>query len=108
MIRITHPRPQAGRQSFIGVEFIDGVAEAAELHPEREQALLQHGFTIERLSASTSLGGFDVEEVVAGLVAVSNAGMTLPADVKSFAVPESVGEMYIPLARPKRSRRMRG
>lgn len=47
MIRITHPRPQAGRQRFLGVEFVDGAAEVADLHPVREQALLQHGATIE-------------------------------------------------------------
>lgn len=47
MIRITHPRPQLGRQSALGINFVDGVAEVAELHPEREQALLQHGFTVE-------------------------------------------------------------
>ncbi|MDZ4046184.1 MAG: hypothetical protein U1E32_10460 [Rhodoglobus sp.] len=47
MIRITHPRPQLGRQKALGVEFIDGVGEVDALHPERELALKQHGFTIE-------------------------------------------------------------
>lgn len=47
MIRITHPHPQAGRQKALGVEFIDGVAEVTELHPERGLALKQHGFEIE-------------------------------------------------------------
>ncbi|GLU91345.1 hypothetical protein [Agromyces sp. NBRC 114283] len=47
MIRITHPRPHAGRQRFLGVEFVDGTAEVADLHPAREQALLQHGAAIE-------------------------------------------------------------
>jgi hypothetical protein len=47
MIRITHPRPELGRQSALGVDFIDGFAEVEELHPERALALTQHGFTIE-------------------------------------------------------------
>jgi len=47
VIRITHPRPKAGRQRFLGVEFVDGTAEVPDLHPVREQALLQHGATIE-------------------------------------------------------------
>lgn len=46
MIRITHPRPQLGRQRALGVEFVDGVAEVTELHFERELALKQHGFTV--------------------------------------------------------------
>ncbi|MFF3029143.1 hypothetical protein [Microbacterium sp. NPDC057944] len=50
MIRITHPRPQAGRQTSFGVEFVDGVATVDELHPERELALLQHGFAVEKVA----------------------------------------------------------
>ncbi len=46
-MRITHPRPQEGRQTDFGVEFTDGVAVVESLHPERELALRQHGFTIE-------------------------------------------------------------
>lgn len=46
-MRITHPRPQAGRQKAFQLEFIDGVAEIESLHPERELALLQHGYTIQ-------------------------------------------------------------
>ncbi|QNA93258.1 hypothetical protein G4G29_14735 [Microbacterium sp. Se63.02b] len=45
-MRINHPRPQLGRQRDLGVEFIDGVAIVESLHPERERALLQHGYTI--------------------------------------------------------------
>lgn len=45
-MRINHPRPQLGRQSDLGVEFIDGVAVVDSLHPERELALRQHGYTI--------------------------------------------------------------
>lgn len=47
MPRITHPRPQLGRQRDLGIEFIDGIAEVDELHPERALALVQHGFTID-------------------------------------------------------------
>lgn len=46
-MRITHPRPQLGRQQALGVEFRDGVATVESLHPERELALRQHGFTVE-------------------------------------------------------------
>lgn len=46
-MRIIHPRPQAGRQSDLGVDFIDGIATVEALHPERERALRQHGYTIE-------------------------------------------------------------
>lgn len=46
-MRILHPRPELGRQRFIGVEFIDGVAVVDSLPPETEAALVQHGYTIE-------------------------------------------------------------
>lgn len=50
MLRITHPRPQLGRQTDLGVAFIDGVATVDSLHPERELALTQHGFTVEKVA----------------------------------------------------------
>ena len=46
-MRIIHPHPVQGRQNFIGVEFVDGVATVDELHPETEAALVQHRFSIE-------------------------------------------------------------
>ncbi|MEW2459821.1 hypothetical protein [Microbacterium sp. K41] len=46
-MRITHPRPQLGRQRDLGLEFRDGVAIVEALHPERELALRLHGYTIE-------------------------------------------------------------
>jgi len=45
-MRINHPRPQLGRQRDLGLEFVDGVAIVDSLHPERELALRQHGYTI--------------------------------------------------------------
>lgn len=63
MIRITHPRPQAGRVRFLGVEFIDGVAEVDELHPEREQALVQHGHKIETHLVGVRLEDLSVPEL---------------------------------------------
>lgn len=47
MLRITHPRPMAGRQTAFQVDFRDGVAHVDTLHPERARALTHHGFTIE-------------------------------------------------------------
>ena len=47
MARITHPRPQAGKQTFLGVTFHDGFAEVADLHPEVRAALVLHGFKFE-------------------------------------------------------------
>ncbi|WP_336633589.1 MULTISPECIES: hypothetical protein [unclassified Microbacterium] len=58
-ITIRHPRPEAGAQSFIGVGFVDGVATVDALHPERERALIQHGFTIERENVLTGNGPFE-------------------------------------------------
>ena len=46
-MRIIHPRPELGAQSDLGVDFTDGVATIESLHPERELALIQHGYIIE-------------------------------------------------------------
>lgn len=56
-MRIFHPRPQIGRQEFIGVEFRGGVAEVDELHPERLVALEQHGFLIQFDDGTVSAPG---------------------------------------------------
>jgi len=53
-VRIFHPRPEVGRQKFIGVEFRGGVAVVEELHPERRLALEQHGFRIEDTLAESA------------------------------------------------------
>lgn len=49
MFRVHHPRPALGRQSALGVDFVDGVATVDSIHPERKLALEQHGYTIEAL-----------------------------------------------------------
>ncbi|QPZ39704.1 hypothetical protein [Paramicrobacterium chengjingii] len=46
MYKITHPRPQAGRQTEFGVNFTDGVAFVDDLHPERLWAFKQHRFDV--------------------------------------------------------------
>ncbi|GAB2519481.1 hypothetical protein [Paramicrobacterium agarici] len=46
MYKITHPRPQAGRQREFGVDFTDGVAFVKSLHPVRLQAFKQHRFRV--------------------------------------------------------------
>lgn len=56
-MRIFHPRPQIGRQKFIGVDFHGGIAEVDELHPERRLALEQHGFAIQDDDGSVSIPG---------------------------------------------------
>lgn len=48
MIRITHPRPEKGTQKDLGVVFMNGTALVEDLHPVREQALLQHGYGVEK------------------------------------------------------------
>ena len=63
MIRITHPRPQLGRQSDLGVEFVDGVATVESLHPERELALKQHGYTVEEQPDGTPFFDLTVAEL---------------------------------------------
>ena len=64
-MRIIHPRPAAGAQSALGVDFIDGVATVESLHPERELALLQHGYTIEKdLDVEVPYHGALGEEII--------------------------------------------
>lgn len=81
MIRITHPRPQLGRQKDLGVEFIDGVAEVEELHPERQLALVQHGYGVE-------LVGIRLEDLtVPELREIADQeGVDLPAKAKKPAI----------------------
>jgi hypothetical protein len=79
MIRITHPRPQQGRQSALGVEFVDGSAAVENLHPEREQALIQHGFTLASDGVGAPLDSFTVA-VLRDIADVE--GIDLPAKAK--------------------------
>lgn len=96
-MKITHPRPEAGRQEFIGVEFRDGVAFVDELHPERRLALTQHGATIEEgfvnLEELTRRELIDIAEVEGVTVKskmtrrqLIDALASLPAD----PIPESI------------------
>ncbi|PWC05405.1 hypothetical protein [Agromyces badenianii] len=83
MIRIIHPRPELGRQSFLGVEFHDGTAEVDELHPEREQALLQHGFTLEKQLVGVPLEALSAREL---REAAELEGITVPAKARKAEI----------------------
>ncbi|MFL2001440.1 hypothetical protein [Microbacterium sp. A1-JK] len=122
MLRITHPAPALGRQEFLGVDFIDGVAHVDSLHPERELALTQHGATIfeeiegvkledltkaelsyiaatenvELPAKATKAQMIDALHNAPG-IPVLGAGDAVPAPVAAFAEPEGVGETYIPV-----------
>jgi hypothetical protein len=63
-MRIIHPRPELGRQSAFGVDFIDGVATVDDIHPERERALLQHGFTVEKVLEGVKLEDLTKRELI--------------------------------------------
>lgn len=75
---IRHPRPLPGRQAMFDVEFVDGVAHVASLHPEREIALRQHGCVIEEptddLEALTAAGLRDL---------AARRGLALPVTARS-------------------------
>lgn len=47
MIRIHTPDESVGTAKFLDVEFHDGIATVDDLHPIRELALRQHGYTVE-------------------------------------------------------------
>lgn len=78
-MRIFHPRPQIGRQHFIGVDFQGGVAEVEALHPERRLALEQHGFRIEEAAP---------EVVAAPLAELTVAELREIADFEGVEVPK--------------------
>ncbi|MDR6867679.1 hypothetical protein J2Y69_002283 [Microbacterium resistens] len=63
MIRILHPRPQAGHQHAFDVDFLDGTATVDDLHPERERALVQHGYEITEYIVGTMLEDLTVAEL---------------------------------------------
>lgn len=63
MLRITHPHPQAGRQTVFGIVFVDGVATVEDLHQERALALTQHGHVIEDIPDGTPFLDLTVREL---------------------------------------------
>jgi hypothetical protein len=75
-IRITHPRPVAGRQTAFQVDFVDGWAEVESLHPERELALTQHGFIVAEVIEGTPLEALTKQEL---RDIAKDAGIELPA-----------------------------
>lgn len=91
-MRIFHPRPQPGRQKFIGVEFRDGVAEVDELHPERRLALTMHGYTIEESAPATPPEPVTLRDLsVAELREIARfEGVTLPAKAKKVDIIEAL------------------
>lgn len=127
MIRITHPHPLLGRQTFLDVEFVDGVAEVDELHPERAQAFAQHGFTVEthlvgirledltptELRDMAGVEGIDLPakakkaEIIAAIEAAPGIPVLAEGGIVSggipWAEPETGGETYIPLHKPEAS-----
>lgn len=94
MIRITHPRPQAGRVRFLDVEFVDGVAEVDELHPVREQALFQHGFAIETHIVGVALEDLTVREL-RDIAEVE--GIDLPAKAKKHDIIALIQQAPLPI-----------
>jgi hypothetical protein len=61
--RITHPRPQLGRQNAFQIDFRDGVATVDTLHPERELALRQHGYEVAEIIEGTKLEDVSVKDL---------------------------------------------
>lgn len=72
MFHIHTPEPITGRSSFLDVDFVDGVAHVAVLHPERAKALTLHGYTV-------------IEEVVGTLL----TDMTVP-ELRDLAKEEGI------------------
>lgn len=58
-MKISHPRPERGRQHALGIDFVDGIAHVDEIHPERLQALIQHGYEVEHQEFLTAEGPFE-------------------------------------------------
>jgi len=91
-MRVTHPRPELGRQMFLDVEFIDGTAEVLALHPERRLALEQHGFVIDD-TVQPELG----KMTKGALVALAEANhVDLPSRVSAKDIRGILGEKIVP------------
>ncbi|MEQ6899277.1 hypothetical protein [Microbacterium sp. KR10-403] len=88
MLHITHPRPQLGRQTAFGVVFTDGVAEVEALHPEREAALIQHGFVVAEIREGVMLEDLTVAELrdIADV-----EGIDLPVKAKKADIIAAIG-----------------
>lgn len=90
MIRIHHRQPALGRQSFLGIEFRDGVTEVEALHPEREKAFIQHGhrveYTVDQLAED-----FDVDVPLSALSikrlrqVAEDSGVDIPKNLRRKA-----------------------
>lgn len=97
-MRITHPRPELGRQTFLDVEFIDGTAEVLALHPERHLAFEQHGFVID--NTEPELG----KMTKGALVALAEANhVDLPSRASAREIRGILGERIAPAPDPGRS-----
>lgn len=90
-MRIIHPHPVLGSQTFIGVEFSDGFAVVDSLHPEVEAALIQHGFTFEAATPPSK------PSKRSGRGKSVKAEKASESGISEWAEPESSGETYIPL-----------
>lgn len=89
MARIVHPRPKPGRQKFLGILFRDGFAEA-DLNPHLEQALIQHGYTVEDGSRIPSMPGWYADR---------NGATFYRAEDGSWMSPEEFGADPIEIAK---------
>jgi hypothetical protein len=87
MFHIHTPEPVLGQSRFLDVDFHDGVAHVEELHPTREQALIQHGYTVVRELVGTKLEDLTVPDL--RRIAVEE-GLDLPKKAKK---PELVAAL---------------
>lgn len=87
MFHIHTPEPVLGQSRFLDVDFHDGVAHVEELHPIREQALIQHGYTVVQELVGTKLEDLTVPEL--RRIAVEE-GLDLPKKAKK---PELVAAL---------------
>jgi len=87
-MRVIAPRPSTGRSQFLDVTFVDGVAIVEDLHPVREAALLQHGYTIEK-------------DLIVGIPVTPEEAATLPpAEVEGEGIEVEIGADGIPILAP--------
>lgn len=86
-MRIVHPQPLAGRQTQFDVEFIDGVATVESLHPERELAFIQHGFTIEPDPEVEAPHQVALGEPILDLTALTKKQLQAIADDEGVEIP---------------------